>query len=422
MSSAVPRRRAPARRRDERGTVALVVAAFMVVMMGLAAIVVDLGFSRDQARIAQNAADAGALAAATCMASLTSRCNDTVAATQKAQRYITANGWDGARSNVTFNLGAQTVSVALPPRQSPTFFAGVIGEGTPAITRSATATWNGAGAGCSLCVLGDLTLSANADLTMDQGDVLVNGNLVLGPNAQVIDTGGRLFVNGSVTGGSGPGTLLQDITGVLAPGAVPTTGPITAPVVDVSAALGQPVAPAPSGACQPGTYSALDNCTSFAAGAYVITGATAFTRNATIDATGVAFVLTCSSTTAGVLRSSTCPPGQSGGSIEVGGQAKVNVSVSSPPLYAGICFGLAIVSDPNNTGQLWVHGTQAQLTVTGGVYLKSGTLNYGGGPDLTVSGNIIVGNYTANGNPGTLHALGCGPGSGPGRGGVHLLH
>ena len=42
----------------------------LVVFLGLAAIVVDLGFARDQDRIAQNAADAGALAAAQYMASL----------------------------------------------------------------------------------------------------------------------------------------------------------------------------------------------------------------------------------------------------------------------------------------------------------------------------------------------------------------
>jgi Flp pilus assembly protein TadG len=400
--------------------VAIVVAAMLVVFLGLAALVVDLGFAHDEEGVAQNAADAGALAAATCMASLTSGCNDTVAATAKARSYITANGWDGAGSTVNFDVAAQTVSVTLPARQSPTIFAGAIGSGAPAVARAAAATWNGAGTGCSLCVLNNLDLSANGDLTMDQGDLLVNGNLILGPNSSVINRGGRIFANGSVTGGAR--TVLQDITGALGLGAVPTTGPITAPIVDVSAVLGQPVAPNPSGACAPGTYAAVDNCTSMSAGVYVVTGATAFTRNATIQATGATFVLTCSSATGGTTRSSACAPGTPGGSIEVGGQATVNISVSSPPIYASICFGLAIVSDPNNTGQLWVHGSQAQLNVTGSVYLKSGTLNYSGGPDLRVAGNLLVGNYTSSGNPGTLHALGCGPGGGSGGGGVHLLH
>jgi len=274
-----------------------------------------------------------------------------------------------------------------------------------------------------LCVLNDVTLTANADLKMDQGDLLVNGDIALGPRASVVNTGGRLYVNGSVTGYIAGQTLLQDVTGVLLPAAVPKTGAITAPVVDLSAALGQPVTAPSAPACTPGTYALLDACDTLAPGVYVVTGGTSFTRAGatTIQATGVTFVLACSRTTAGVTRSSACASGEPGGSIEVGGRATLNLSVPSPPAYPGICFGLAIVSDPNNTGQLWVHGTNAQLNITGSIYLKSGTLNYGGGPDLTVAGNIIVGQYLGNGNPGMLHALGCGPASGGGGGGIHLL-
>jgi Flp pilus assembly protein TadG len=410
------RQRLRPRTEDDRGVVAILVAALLVVLLGLAALVVDLGFARDQTRVAQNAADAAALAAATCMASLTSGCNNAAAATEKAQRYITTNGWDATGSDVSFDLAAQTVSVTLPARQEPTFFARAVNSNAPSVTRSAVATWNGAGSGCSLCVLNDVNVQANSDLTMDSGDLLINRDLVLAPNAAVVDTGGRIFVNNSVTGSITAGTLLQDVTGALSPAAVPKTGSITPPVVDVSRSLGQPVAASPSGACRPGTYARLDACTSLAAGVYVVTSATSFTRNVTIRATGVTFVLACAS--AG--RSSLCAPNASGGSIEVGGQASLDLTVSSPPLYAGVCAGLAIVSDPNNTGQLWVHGTQAQLTVTGSIYLRSGTLNYAGGPDLNVSGNIIAGNYLASGNPGILHAEGC-PAASVTGGGVHLL-
>jgi len=260
---------------------------------------------------------------------------------------------------------------------------------------------------------------------MDAGDLLVNRDLALGPNARVVDTGGRLFVNGNVTGSNLSRTLLQDVTGVLAPTAVPRAGTITAPVVPVSGVLGQQVLPSPAGRCSPGTYASVGNCTSLDAGVYVLTGLSSFAGTGTVQATGVAFVLTCSSLTAGVTRSSACAPGQSGGSIEVKGQVTVNVSVASPPLFGSICVGLAIVSDPNNTGGILVNGgggvNAGRLNVTGSVYLRSGTLTYGGGPDLTVNGNIIVGNYVGNGNPGLVHALGCGNGAGPAGGGVHLL-
>jgi Flp pilus assembly protein TadG len=417
------RRLVTPRRGDDRGAVAILVAVLVTVFFGLAALVVDLGFAQDQTRKAQNAADAGALAGATCMASLTSGCNSVAAATLKARSYITANGWDGAGSTIDVDTTALTVAVTLPARQSPTFFAGALGSRNASVARSATATWNGAGSGCSLCVLNDVTVSANSDLRMDQGDLLVNGNLALGPMAGVVNTGGQFYVNGNVTGYVAGQTLLQDITGVLLPATVPKTGAITAPVVDVSAALGQRVTAPSAPACTPGTYALLDACTTLAPGVYVVTGATSFTRAGatTIQATGVSFVLACSRTTGAVTRSSACASGEPGGSIEVGGRTTLNLSVPSPPVYAGICFGLAIVSDPNNTGQLWVHGTNAQLNVTGSIYLRSGTLNYAGGPDLTVAGNIIVGQYLASGNPGILHALGCGPASGGGGGGIHLL-
>ena len=62
------------------------------------------------------------------MASLTSRCNNTSRGEAEGPDYITANGWDAAGSTVAFNPGAKTVSVTLPARQEPTFFAGAIDQ------------------------------------------------------------------------------------------------------------------------------------------------------------------------------------------------------------------------------------------------------------------------------------------------------
>lgn len=423
------RRLVPAPRpNDDRGAVAILVAAMLAVFLGLAALVVDLGFAREETRVAQNAADAAALAAATCMASLTSGCNNTTAATQTAQRYITANGWDAAGSTVDIDSSNQTASVTLPARQEPTFFAAALNSNAPSVTRSAVATWNGADAGCGLCVLNNATVGANADLTLDRTNLLVNGNLDLGPQAIMADNLANIYVNGSVT--SKNGSVLTDITGNLLTGAgPPKTGPITAPVLDVttsSSFKSQVIANAPS-ACQPGAYVSVANCTSFGKGVYVLTGLSSFSGNSATTATGVTFVLTCSTKTGNVTVPSLCLPNQSGGSIEVKGGATVNVAMDSPPFYASICLGLAIVSDPNNTGGISVNGNNGngnnggRLNVTGSIYLKSGTLTYGGGPALTVDGNILVGNYAGNGNNGVVRAQGCNNGAGPPGGGVHLL-
>ncbi len=50
--------------RDDAGAVAVMTAVLAVVMLSLAALVVDLGMARDSRRQAQNTADAAALAAA----------------------------------------------------------------------------------------------------------------------------------------------------------------------------------------------------------------------------------------------------------------------------------------------------------------------------------------------------------------------
>ncbi len=57
-------RRVTHRRRDERGAMVIFLAAFSVVMIGMAALVIDVGSLLDEKRQLQNGADAGALAVA----------------------------------------------------------------------------------------------------------------------------------------------------------------------------------------------------------------------------------------------------------------------------------------------------------------------------------------------------------------------
>src|SRR4051794_708545 len=114
-------------RADERGAVALVVALLTVVFAGLAALVVDLGFARDEHRAAQNAADAAAIAAATVFADALNPAGVTAAdiarARSAATTYASGNGWPAGISTFTVDAAAQTVTVALTPVQAPTFFA-----------------------------------------------------------------------------------------------------------------------------------------------------------------------------------------------------------------------------------------------------------------------------------------------------------
>ncbi len=161
-------------------TVAILVAVLVTVFFGLAALVVDLGFAQDQVRKAQNAADAAALAGATCMATLTSSATTSRRRRRRPGLHHRERLGRQRPSTITVDIDgphgdrhppAAAVAHVLRRRASV--------QGTPSVTRSATATWNGAGSGCSLCVLNNANLSANADLNMDQGDLLVNGILDL---------------------------------------------------------------------------------------------------------------------------------------------------------------------------------------------------------------------------------------------------
>ena len=76
---------------------ALVVALMTLVFCGLLALVVDLGVARDQERLAQNAADAAALAAASSLAHTVNPSavtpNEIAQAQALATQYVAVNGW-----------------------------------------------------------------------------------------------------------------------------------------------------------------------------------------------------------------------------------------------------------------------------------------------------------------------------------------
>src|SRR5437763_1201601 len=152
-------------RSEDRGAVALVVALLTTAMAGLAALIVDLGMARDEERTAQNAADAAALAAAERLADAVDpeavTTTDIAAARAVADRYVTGNGWRSGIGTFEIDSAARTVSITLVPVRSPRIFAGAVGAGTPLVGAAATATWNGATAGCALCVLGPAVVDRN---------------------------------------------------------------------------------------------------------------------------------------------------------------------------------------------------------------------------------------------------------------------
>jgi Flp pilus assembly protein TadG len=382
-------------RSEDRGAVALMVALLTTVLAGLAALVIDLGMARDESRTAQNAADAAALAAAQRLANAIDpeavTAADITAARAVADGYVRANGWPSGIGTFQLDSAARTVTVALTPVQSPRIFAGALGMGTPTVGASAQATWNGATAGCAVCVLGSL-VSRNGQILANSGSVLVGGNLDVLPNGTVTSVGGGIVgVVGSVAGAGRVTPQASPIAGVTDPyGTQPLLPPPARP-------LGAPAVPATGPACSPGTYSVITACRTFGSGVYVITGGNRFSGNVTIDASSrVFFYVTCSSG-GGAPVSSACASGQAGGSLDFAGTVGGTINALTDPAYRG----LAIAYDRRNTSPLSLVGGP-NLVVNGGVYTASGALTNSGAGPVTVNGTLVVGSITFSGVPSTI--------------------
>jgi Flp pilus assembly protein TadG len=399
------RRRLRARRRrgadDTRGAVAIIVAASMLVVLGLAAIVVDLGFARDRARVAQNAADAAALAVAICYTAPTG-CPDPQGT---ARAYVTANGWTYSPSTVSVDTAAQTVTVGLQAAAPPGFFAGALGYTNARVGGSARATWSGATAvACALCVLGDFDGQV--------GDVTLAGSLVVDGDIDFNDPGGTVTVNGppgtgvfyggTVTGGSYTvnGTPVTPVARTV-PLPDPLAGLTLPPPTGVEGVnLGATATRGPGGprpvVCPQGNYIDFSACDALQGnGIYIVTGpvggGAVEIPNGTASNTLV--YLTCND---GANRPRNCNPGEKGGYL--GGRSRFTSTVTART--AGAYAGYAVIYDRNNSpdrNDARVSGNST-LTINGNLYGASATVDFRGSGDMTVAGFAVVGGVTLSGN------------------------
>lgn len=384
--------------RDDRGAVAAIVAALMVVLFGLAAMVVDLGLARDRQRTAQNAADAAALAAATVLSRAVNPAavtpGEIAQARASADQYVAANGWAAGIGTFTIDPVTATVTVAVAEAPSPNFFAGAIGGSAPSIAGSAQATWRNAPAPCALCVLGNFG-AQNGQTVNSRGSILIRSSLTVAANGSVRTSGGIVGYGGTV-----------DNKGLVDPPPVrvtPVTDPYavtpTLPPVPPAPALGARAVAAAGPTCDPGTYSDVKGCRTFTPGVYVIAGQNRFTGNADITATGgVLFYVTCSAGSGASLVSAPCSSGQQGGSLEFAGTVGARITAMTNPAYRN----LAVIYDRNNTSPLGLVGGP-DVVINGGVYAASATLRNNGTGPLTVNGTLVVGTVDLRGVPATVN-------------------
>jgi Flp pilus assembly protein TadG len=241
--------------KDERGVIAVFFALLLVLMLGILALVVDLGNARQQRRVAQASADAAALAGGEAIESdPTVRTNGTflwstvvsqIKNYAKANDNIPLSAWNGcadtyklayrpdvANSNSCISASVSSfpapsassvgdniinLRVRLPSSTVKSYFAKAIGNGDLTVGAASTSkvvftvtasqtTALAAGGPCALCILSPtgLTLDGqNGDVTITDGNVIVNSTsgtaASLNPNGHVKIT----TVGGSI---GGPGS------------------------------------------------------------------------------------------------------------------------------------------------------------------------------------------------------------------------
>jgi hypothetical protein len=143
-------------RRDERGAVLIITAILMVVLLGIAAFAVDLGYAYESRRQVQNSADAAALGAAQDLPDLPTTESDAKSLSLTNLPHGSFPWSTCADSGslavsapdtncVSYDTSFTRVRVRVPEQSMPTFFGRVLGVSSTSTWASATARVVGAG-------------------------------------------------------------------------------------------------------------------------------------------------------------------------------------------------------------------------------------------------------------------------------------
>jgi hypothetical protein len=417
--------RARAARRNEAGAIAIVVAICSVILFVLAALVVDLGLARDVRRQSQNASDASALAAANALyptgnachllnpsGTMTSPC--IADAVQAAKDYADVNfdvpsaSWatcadphhlavrSVGSACISFDSASTptTTRVLMPARQVDTPFGSLAGTSHVEIGSSAEVGVSAAtNYKCALCFLNTVD-AGNADFTVTGGGIQVNGDLTIGSTAYW--TASTIGATGTASGNHfAPAvTKTSSFTDPLAGLTMPTlTGTNRGNVNNCNTTI------------QPGVYGTLginnnSTCT-LAAGMYVITGRWLLGNNSVLKSAtgaGVTLYFVCGTSAAPVV----CPANTVSGGGWLDGK---NGTVTLTSGAAGFT-DYVILYDRNNPNDLSLQGNGG-TSITGGVYVKRGSLDFNGNSCFGFSkGPVIAGGVIkANGTKSCVNVI-----------------
>ncbi|MBV8298955.1 MAG: hypothetical protein JO083_05375 [Candidatus Eremiobacteraeota bacterium] len=370
---------------ESRGQVLPLVGVFLTVLLGVAAMAVDVGYLRYAQRIQQSATDSAAIAAAGEL--IYPNSTDAVAA---AKSDAAANAFtdDGTNVIVTVNnppvsgpaAGDASAAEVIIRNHAPMFFGKIFGMSSQWIQTRAVARITNTSNICIFALSGDLTLhgGGGGGITAPTCGVVTNANLnVTGQaNVDALEIG---YVGNGPGGGSYP--LGQPVRMLAAVDPCPTY-PGCAHLASMGAGLhsgcmpqSQLPNPIPPGEyCQtfsPGTAT-------LSPGLFVLDQGMSMSGNATLSGTGVTIYNL--------------------GGLTLSGH--VSLDLSAPT--TGDLAGMVYYQPPSNASSVTINGKSGTDNLVGAVYMPSADLTFNGNvPNMTF---LVAASITMNGG-----GMGAGP-------------
>lgn len=404
--------------RKPRGQVLVLVSLGVLMLLGIAALALDIGQLWTTKRLMQSAADAAALAGADQVAVQADNASIVAAAQAAAAQngFTAGSGSTSSSSQVSINVynpptsgpyasNASAVQVVISQTQ-PTYFLAALGQQNVAVSANAVALTVSGGS----CVY---ALDPSAP-----GAITVGGSGSLNSACGVYDNSDDKTSALTVSGG---GTITAPLVGVVG-GTTLNGGGSTPPVTGI-ASFGDPLAwvqPPSVGSCSgyagtkinssttlnPGLYcggiaiNASGTTVTFNPGTYVIDGGgLTIVSGATVNGSGVTFYLT------GVNKSDSNPRSYSG--VNIAGGATVNLSAPCSSASAGIP-GMLFFQDRSITnGQSSVINGGSSSTFTGTVYFPTTPVSYSGSSGSSGYTLLVGDTVTINGAANVSSHYGC---------------
>lgn len=432
-------RRAPSHD-DQSGAIAVMFGTLSVVLLVVCALVVELGFAREQKQTSQVGADAAALAAANALYQTGGSTGCSVApcfaqAVAAAQRFtatnvpsVSSSDWAGctdaghyyvysgplpsgtvATSCVSFANDAGVansteptkVRVLMPVQDVDTPIGALAGVDRVSIQTAARAALQpGANRSCGLCLIGaGVSSVGNGDVAVTGASVHTNGSFDVGATGSVAaQPAGAVItaVNGCNQNCTPAATYAPTIADPYASADAMPTEPLT--VKNAASPCGT------STLAGPGIYLAdelvlPDGECVLQPGVYVVAGRWRARNNTMLRGDNVALYFTCKTATTPASTRPCASPGEPGGQLDV---TNGNAQLSGRAVGETMA-GFVLVYDRNNTSPLPMQGN-GSTTYTGTIYAPQAMLTFPGNTDVTVvNGPVIVGSLYSNGTKALLN-------------------